>query len=147
MANVSYVDAVGALREWINSRTTNLVGVGKPLQKGAHFRHLVGAGSACYAYLTLLPGTYLPLGAESPVIISRISAQVYGPTLEAVAIAAATLADELCEGLKGMPQTVALPSGAFVKIHVSDDITGPSDLPDGDYPRQIMDFNCVMSPA
>lgn len=144
---ISYVDAAGAIRVWINSRTTTLVGVGHPLQHGAHLKHLTGSASASYALLSLLPGTYLPLGAESPVVISRISAQVYGPSLEATTLASVALADELCEGLKGAPQTVTLPSGAMVKLWVSDDITGPSDLPDGDYARQILDFNCVMSPA
>lgn len=144
---ISYVDAIGAFREWANSRTATLVGVGKPLQKGVHLRHLIGAGSACYGYLTLLPGTYNPLGAESPVIIFRISCQVYGPTLEAVTAASMALADEICEQLKGRPQTVTLPSGDLVKLHVADDMNGPSDLPDGDYPRQIMDFNVIMSPA
>lgn len=143
----SYVDAVGALREWLNGRTTTLVGPGNPLQKGVHLRHLTGAGSACYGFMTLLPGTYLPLGAESPVIISRISIQVYGPSLEAVTAGSVALADELCEGLKGAPQTVTLPNGTHVKIHVTDDLTGPSDFPDNDYPRHIIDFNVVMSPA
>lgn len=144
---ISYVDALGASREWINSRTTTLVGVGHPLQMGAHLKRLTGAASASYAYLTLLPGTYLPLGAESPVIISRISAQVYGPSLEAVTFASVALADEICEGLKGNPQTVTLASGASVKIFVSDDLTGPSDLPDGDFPRHLVDWNVVMTPA
>lgn len=144
---ISYVDAVGAMRSWINSRTTTLVGVGHPLQMGAHLKLLTGAASASYAYLTLLPGTYLPLGAESPVIISRISAQVYGPSLEAVTFASVALADEICEGLKGNPQVVTLPSGAQVKLWVSDDLTGPSDLPDNDVPRHLLDWNAVMTPV
>lgn len=144
---VSYVDAIGAMKEWINSRTTTLVGVGKPLQHGAHLKHLTGAASASYAYLTLLPGSYLPLGAEAPVVISRISAQIYGPSLEAVTLASVALADEICEGLKGQPQTVTLPSGVVVKLLVSDDVTGPSDLPDNQYPRHLLDFNVVMTPG
>src|SRR3954464_1686743 len=121
---ISYVDAVGAMKEWINSRTTTLVGVGHPLQMGAHLKHLTGAASASYAYLTLLPGTYLPIGAESPVVISRLSAQIYGPSLEAVTFASVALADEVCEQLKGQSTAVTLSSGAVVRLLVSDDVTG-----------------------
>jgi hypothetical protein len=43
MVAQTYVDAVGAVRAWINGRTATLVGLGHPLQKGAHFKRLDGA--------------------------------------------------------------------------------------------------------
>src|ERR1700753_3310968 len=107
---ISYVDAAGAMKAWIATRTSTLVGQGNPLQMGAHLKLLTGSASASYAYLTLLPGTYLPLGAESPVVVFRIRAQVYGITVEATTNASMALADEICEGLQGKPQIVTVPA-------------------------------------
>jgi hypothetical protein len=136
----TYTDAVGAVMRWINSRTDTLVGAGHPLQKGASPRLLTGAGDACYAYLTALPaGTFA--GAENATMLARISAQVYGPTTLAVANAAAALADELETNLAGRPTDVA---GA--RLLVGDDLSGPSDQPDFDLPRQVLDFSVALAP-
>ena len=142
----TYVDAVGAARAWINSRTDRLVGPGKPLQKGAHLRALEGAADTCYAYLSLLPGTVPQGGAESPQMHARITAQIYGPTLEAVTLASISLADEVSTYLAGQWTTVGSGASA-VQIWAGDDIAGPSDLPDGNLPRHIVDFTLIMQPA
>lgn len=136
----TYVDAVGAVMEWVNSRTATLVGVGNPLQKGAYAKQLTGAADACYAYLSALPASQTG-GAENPDMLARISAQVYGPSVLAVANAAAALADELGSGLEGRWADV---TGA--RLYVGDDISGPSDQPDFDLPRQVVDFSVVVTP-
>lgn len=141
----TYVDAVGAARTWINSRTATLVGVGKPLQKGAYLRDHDGTADVCYAVLTMLPATTNGGGAESPQMFARISASVYGPTLEAITNASVALADEISTHLAGQWTTVTVPSGQ-VQIWAGDDISGPSDLPDGNLPRHIVDFTLVMQP-
>lgn len=143
---VTYVDAVAAAQGWINSRTATLVGVGNPLQKGAHLRELDGAADTCYAYLTMLPGTTTIGGAESGSMSARIEAQIYGPSLEAVTKASVGLADEIVTYLAGQWTTVNLTSGP-VQVWCGDDVTGPSDLPDGNLPRHIVDFTMVMQPA
>lgn len=140
---LTYVDVIGAARDWINSRTLTLVGDGKPLQKGATLKVLDGATPVCHAYLSLLPSIIPTLGAESPTLAARISAQVYGPTLEAVTIASMALAEEITYGL----MSPAMVLSGTAKIWVSDDVTGPSDFPDGEWPRHLLDFTLVMSPA
>jgi hypothetical protein len=140
------VDAIGAARAWINSRTDTLVGPGKPLAKGAHLRELDGAADTCYALLTLLPGTGIGGGAESGWMNARISASVYGPTLEALTKASVGLADEIATYLAGQ-WTDVMAGGQTVRIWVGDDITGPSDLPDGNLPRHLVDFTLIMQPA
>lgn len=142
----TFVDAVGAARTWINSRTTTLVGPANPLQKGAHLRELQGAADTCYALLTMLPGTGLGGGAESGWMTARIQAEVYGPTLEAVTRASVGLADELATHLGGQWTDVQV-GAQLVRIWVGDDITGPSDLPDGNLPRHLVDFTLIMQPA
>jgi hypothetical protein len=141
MAMLTYVDVIGTVKDWINSRP-NLTGLGKPLQKGAHLKDLVGAASSSYARLSLIPSGYPMLGVENPTMVSRVSALIYGPTLEAVTIASLALADEVCHGLVGKPQIV----GA-AQIWAADDITGPSDLPESDtIPRHLLDFTVVVAP-
>lgn len=148
MALTTYVDAVGAARAWINSRTSTLVGPAHPLAKGAHLRALEGAQDKCYALLTLLPGTGPGASAEGGLMAARIEAQVYGPTLEAVTNASIALADELVTNLCGRSVTVTVgPNADAVQIWVGDDVTGPSDLPDNDLPRHLIDFTLVLQPA
>lgn len=142
----TFVDAVGAAKAWINSRTSTLVGPANPLAKGAHLRELDGAADKCYALLNLLPGTGLGGGAESGWMTARISAQVYGPSLEAVTRASVALVEEIATELTGRWVQVTTPMGA-VQIWVGDDINGPSDLPDGNVPRHLVDFTLIMQPA
>lgn len=141
-----FVDAVGAARNWINSRTATLVGQDKPLTKGAYLRDHEGAADKCYCVLTLLPGTQASGAAESPQMYARVEAQVYGPTIEAITHASIALADEIVTGLAGQWTTVDLGNGAAAQIWAGDDVTGPSDLPDGNLPRHIVDFTLIMQP-
>ena len=137
----SYADAVGAVKTWINGRTDTLVGEGRPLQKGAEAKRLDGAGPYCYAFLSLV-GTSQTGGAENPDTSARVSAQVYGPSTLAVALAAAALADEITAQLAGRWVSV---TGA--RLYVADDVQGPADLPDNDLPRQVVDFSVVLTPV
>lgn len=142
----TFVDAVGAARTWINSRTTTLVGPGKPLAKGAYLREHDGAADRCYAVLTLLPGTTAGGGAEGGQMLARVEAQIYGPTIEAITHASVGLADEVVTYLAGQWTTVGS-GGSAVQIWAGDDVTGPYDLPDGNLPRHIVDFTLIMQPA
>lgn len=136
----TYVDAVGAVKAWINSRTATLVGAGKPLQKGAHTKHIRGALSACYAYLE--EGVSAQVGAENPDMLAAVSAQVYGGTREAATTAAVALAEELTAELAGRRASVP---GA--ELLVGDDVTGPLWAPDGDMPRLLVQFTVWCRPA
>jgi hypothetical protein len=135
------VDAVGAVRAWINSRTATLVGLGKPLQKGAHFKRLDGAADATYALLTEGPTT-LGGGAENPDMNASLLAEVYGGTREEATAAAVALAEDLSSTLAGIPVDVP---GA--RLYVADDLTGPLWAPDGDLPRLTLTFTVRMRPA
>lgn len=145
MSTRIYVDAIGAARTWINSRTERLVGPGNPLQKGAHLKELQGAADTCYAWLTLLSPTTTGGGAESAQMYARISASIYGPTIDAVTRASVALADEIAVYLAGQWTVVGDPPDQ-VQIWVGDDIAGPSDLQDGELPRHLLDFTLVMQP-
>lgn len=139
------VDAIGAARTWINGQA-DLVGMGNPLQKGAHLKELDGAPDASYAWLTLSPGTGTTGGAESPQMLARISAAVYGPTEEATSKASVALADAVVTRLAGQ-WTVVGEVGSQVQIWVGDDLSGPSSVPDGDLIRHLVDFTLIMQPA
>lgn len=142
MTALTYTDAVGAVKAWINSRTTTLVGPGKPLQKGATTKHLTGAAHACYAYLEET-GTVQGGGAENPDMLASIGAQVYGGTREAATLAAVALAEELTAVLNG-PRVTA---GSAVLLAV-DNVTGPLWAPDEyDTPRLIVSFTVALRPV
>jgi hypothetical protein len=138
---LSYADAVGAMKTWINGRIGTLVGEGMPLQKGAEAKRLGGATPTCYAFLSLV-GTTQVGGAENPDTAARLSAQVLGPNTQAVAIAAASLADELTRELAGRWTDVP----GLARIYVAADIDGPSDQPDFDQARQVVDFSVIIAP-
>jgi hypothetical protein len=125
---------------WINSLTGSLVGQGRPLVKGASVNQLRGAATACYAWLSQVGGSDA-FGAENPDQRARVSAQVYGPTKESAANAAAGLADAI-SNLSGDP---ALLPGALVLV--ADAITGPLWAPDGDEPRYLVDADYYLRPA
>jgi hypothetical protein len=137
----TFVDAVGALRSWINAQTATLVGAGNPLQKGAHLHHLVGARPAVYALLEELPSRHSDDSPEDPDMIAVVSFQVYGDTREAATAGAVALA----EALTSLTGTPALVEGAT--LQAADDVQGPSWIPDGDTPRLILQATVRMSPA
>lgn len=142
MVAQTYVDAVGAMRAWINGRTTTLVGAGLPLQAGAHLRYLQGSTPATYALLEELPGVRSVDSPENPDMMAVISAQVFGGTREAATAAAVALAEEISTQLCGCQASVP---GAV--IFVSDDIAGPSWVPDGNLPRLVVQFTVRVRPA
>lgn len=137
----TFVDAVGAARLWINAQTTGLVGVGNPLQAGAHLKHLQGATPAVYVLLEELPSRPTDDSPEDPDMLAILSFQVYGGTREATTAGAVALANALMT-LQGMPAVVA---GA--KLWVSDDVQGPYWAPDGNLPRLIIQATVRMSPV
>jgi hypothetical protein len=140
MPAVTYTDAVGAVRAWINGRTA-LVGLGHPLQKGAHLKRLDGAADATYARLSEGPSTRGG-GAENPDMDASLLAEVYGGTRDEATNAAIALAEELSTGLAGIPASVP---GAV--LQVADDFTGPLWAPDGDLPRLTLTFTVRVRPA
>ncbi len=136
----TYVDALAAIRAWINSRD-DLVGPGNPLQLGAHLKKVQGGQPATYAFLEENFSTRSQ-SAENPDMLAALSAQVYGGTREACAAAAVALAEELSSTLEGAAASV---DGAL--LCVADDIQGPSWFPDGDLPRMLLNFTVHLRPG
>lgn len=144
MTALTYADAVGAMREWINSRTTTLVGAGHPLQMGAHLKRQPGGAPAAFAYLEEGISLRSADAPESPDMMAAVSAQIYADTRESAALAAVALAEELSTQLCGVPATV---TGAGALIIAVDDIQGPSYVPDGDRPRMLLNWIVRIRPA
>jgi hypothetical protein len=140
----TFVDAVGAMREWINSRTTTLVGVGLPLQQGAHLRRISGGAPAAYAYLEEGFSLTSNDSPESPDMLASLSAQVYADTREAATAAAVALAEELSTQLDGREASAPI-TGAI--ISAVDGIQGPSFVPDGERPRLLLNWTVRVRPA
>jgi ABC-type uncharacterized transport system substrate-binding protein len=138
----TYVDALAVMRAWINGRTTTLVGVGHPLQLGAHLKHVQGAGEKAYAFLEEQVSLRSDDAAEDPDMLAQMSAQVYGGTREAAATAATALAEELSSQLNGRPAVMALGT-----IFAVDDLQGPQWQPDGTMPRYLLGFTVRLRPA
>lgn len=138
----TYVDALGVMRTWINSRTTTLVGVGHPLQLGAHLKKILGGQPSAYAFLEEQLSTRSFDAGENPDMMAALAAQVYGGTREAATAGAVALAEELSTAFDGTPVLIG---GAL--IMAVDDIQGPAWLPDGDLPRLILNWTTRMRPA
>lgn len=134
----SFVDAVAALRDWVNT-LTDLVGDGNPLAKGAHLHEMRGAATTCYALLSVV-GSGTTLGAENPDHRARMSASIYGPNQEATTAAAVAYANALL-ALDGRP--VAM-TGATVLVVDPDSITGPLWSPDRVGPRLLVDADVYL---
>lgn len=115
------VDAEGAVREWINSLTENLVGPGNPLQLGAHFERLRSPARGSYALLYRIGGGDA-LTAEHPYDQARISATIYGAT-KASACAAAVAYANAVKAVNGRPVVM----GDAV-CQVVDNVAGPQAL-------------------
>lgn len=138
----TYVDALGAMRAWIDSRTSTLVGAGNPLQLGAHLKKILGGQPVVYAYLEEQFSTRSTDAGESPDMMAALSAQVYGGTREAATKGAVALAEELSTTFDGTP---VLAGDAL--IMAVDDIQGPAWLPDGDLPRLLLNWTARMRPV
>lgn len=143
----TYADALGAMRAWINSRTDRVVGVGMPLQLGAHLKKLQGGEPATYAFLEEQFSSRSADAPESPDMMAALSAQVYGGTREAATAAAVTLAEELSDYLDGSTAATVVTTLGNVRLLVGDDIQGPSWIPDGDLPRLVLNFTVRMQPV
>jgi hypothetical protein len=137
---VVYVDAKGAVRDWINAQTVDLVGAGRPLVKGAYLQRLRSPADGCYALLSLVGGSP-ELTPERPWHRARVSAQIYGPTQEATDVAAAAYANAVAS-LRGVP--VVMGSASCL---CADGITGPLDAKDADEYRVVVDADFYLSPA
>jgi hypothetical protein len=119
------VDATGAVRDWVNSLTTDLVGMGNPLQLGAHPAPLRSPAKGAYAKLLRVGGSR-ELTVERPFDRARISATICGLTIESTAAAAAAY----CTAVEALALGgAATPMGDLVVCQVVDDITGPIELP------------------
>lgn len=114
------VDAEGIVRGWINSRS-DLVGPGKPLERGAFLKRLRSQG--IYAHI-LTVGTPVDLTAERSVGRARISATIYASTKKAASDAAVAYTSVL-ESINGAPEK----AGDY-KILIVDNITGPLPIDD-----------------
>jgi predicted Na+-dependent transporter len=136
----TFTDAEGAVMRWVNAQTTDLVGVGHPLPKGAHVNRLRGAAAACYAWLSQVGGS-TSFGVENADQRARISAQIYGPTKEAAAAAAVAYANAVA-ALGGAP--AAVPGAVLL---AADNVTGPLWAPDFDEPRYLVDADFYLRPA
>lgn len=121
---MTFVDAEGALRTWINTRT-DLVGPGKALALGAHLKPLRSPASGAYVRLLLLTSSP-ELTAENPVGRARVSGVVHGTTKESAAVAASAYANALLR-LAGQSE----PMGNVVCL-IADNITGPQAIDDQD---------------
>jgi hypothetical protein len=138
----TYVDSLGVMRTWINSRTDTLVGVGNPLQLGAHMKRVTGGQPVVYAFLEEQLSTRSFDAGENPDMLATLAAQVYGGTREAATAGAVALAEELSTVFDGTPLLV---DGAL--IMAVDDIQGPAWLPDVDLPRLILNWTTRIRPA
>lgn len=136
----TYVDAGGAVKEWINSLAT-LVGPGNPLPLGASLKQREGAASSAYAFLLELPAS-LWGGEEHPSMRARVSAQLYGPTRQSASDAAMAYAEALMTLMQGARVTLA-ESG--VTLAGADAVDGPQWFPDGEEPRYIVDADFLFA--
>lgn len=137
---LTYVDPLGPYQAWVNAQT-DLVGVGKPLGKGAVLRRQRAATPTCYVHI-MQAGTARVGGAESPDMRARIGGQVFGPTEEAAAKAAAAYAEMVSARLDGTP--VVSGDARFLTV---DSIVGPLWAPDRDEPRYLVDVELILRPA
>lgn len=130
----TYLDAAGAVRDWINSLTTNLVGEGNPLALGASLKQHSGAATVCYGFLLELSSGQWG-GSEHPSMSALMSLQVYGPTRQAACDAAVAYA----EALEPLHQGFRASTPGGTAIAGVSGIDGPSWQPDGDSPRYVVD--------
>ncbi len=139
----AYVDAEGAVADWVNSLTGTLVGEGQPLMKGAFLHELRGAASSCYALLSIIGGSPV-LSAEDPDMRARISASIYGPTKEAATLAAVAYANHVlaCDG-----RPTPMGAAATCLVVDPDSLTGPLWSPDGAGPRLLVDADFYLRAA
>ena len=138
----AFTDAEAAIRDWVNSLTTTLVGEGNPLAKGAHLHELRGAATTCYALLSIV-GSGTAFGVENPDHRARLSASIYGPSKETATRAAVAYANALL-ALDGAPVVM---TGATCLVVDPATITGPLWSPDRVGPRLLCDADVYLRGA
>lgn len=127
------LDVEGAVRDWVNGQTGALVGLGHPLELGAHFKRLRSPFRGSYLLLSRVGGG--PNGVqEINLDRARISGSVYGVTKQTAAVAAVAYANVLA--VASTTPLLAVTGGRLAAVT---DITGPVYLPDGDEERYIVD--------
>lgn len=139
----AFVDVEAVLRAWLNSRSA-LVGPGNPLPLGCHLNRLRSPDRGAYALLERLGGFDDP--GEAPIDHARVSIQVYASTKQAAAVAATAVANELRTYLDGTPRAVTV-DGATRYLRGVESITGPSNYPDGDEDRYVVDALILVTPT
>lgn len=144
MTLAAFVDAEAVVREWINSRTGTLVGVGKPIPKGCHINRLRSSQAGAYV-MAIRIGGYDDAG-DAPIDYARMTLEVRASQRQAAAAAATALANELRTVLDGTQVTVDV-NGATRRILGVDGIVGPSYYPDGDEERYVVDALFLVTPG
>lgn len=135
----AFLDTEGALREWVNSLSTTLVGPGHPLSLGAHLRRMRSPGKGCYALLSTIGGSD-DLTAESTTGWARISASIYSATSKE---AATTGALAYANALRNI--SIVRPVTSKGRLIAVDSITGPIYIPDVDEERYLVDVDVHIS--
>jgi len=129
---MSFVDAEGAVKSWINANTS-LSGPGTPLPKGAQLHRLRSPYQGAYIWLRRVGGTKAPKLAEVTLDRARVSAMIFGVSLEAAAVAATAYANAI-DAIR-TKTTMGSATCEFVA-----NITGPMDTTTNqDEPRYLVD--------
>lgn len=151
------VDAVGALRAYMNGRTTTLVGDGHPLALGVWLGDGPRENSrprspyrSAYAVLSQAGGV-LQATSQAPFHLPRVSASIYGITSVTAEAAARAYTDELFILSENAPVTVTWTVDSVERsavIRSIDSITGPLEVANrGPEPRYLVDAVLVCTPA
>lgn len=128
-----YVAAVVAVRDWLNGRTGDLVGPGKPISLGAFRAHPRSPGQGAYVLLSRIGGSQ-ELTAEDGVDRARISASIFAGTDEAAELAATAYANAVTS-LSGAPAAM----GSAMAL-VADSISGPLLVDQHDSDREQFQY-------
>jgi hypothetical protein len=129
------LDAKGIVRDWINTRTWDLVGPGNPLANGAHLKRLRGPATGAYLRLTTIGGGSA-LTAENPVHRARLSATIYAASQGAADNAAVAYAS-LLETFIGKP----VPMGDY-RCLIVDNLSGPVQIDDSESTKE--QYRCLV---
>jgi hypothetical protein len=117
------IAAQTAVREWINGRTTDLVGPGNPLPNGAYLLPQAVPETGAYTVVSRTSEGVTSVVAEDPsaTSLARMQCLVFAGTIEASELAAAALRTAF-ESLRGNPE----PCGnTGVWVLVTDNHIGP----------------------
>lgn len=126
MTVAPFLDIEAAVRTWGNSRTSTLVGKGKPLALGFYPKRPRSPGRGCFANLRVVDGGN-DLTAEGVTGSAQLEVSVYSATdKESSAAAAIATANEFTT------ITAARPVVGAVQLVMAADITWPELSEDSD---------------